>query len=157
MNKAIINSLGICTLAGVLLPGATIKAQNVGLERPLNITVQVLDGRNGEPLKEQHLLVFTGISSSAVKSHAQHTELVTDKSGIGTLIINPDETEWLQVFADGRVLCFPDPNQSSFSVKEIISKGLVTPNRCSSLAKEASPGRLIVFARPASFMEKMKH
>jgi hypothetical protein len=57
---------------------------------------------------------------------------------------------------DGRVPCFADPNHASFSVSEIISKGLVTPNNCSALVREATPGRFVVFARPAGFMEKMK-
>jgi hypothetical protein len=150
------NSLGMCTLAGVLLFCVTIKAQNTGMEKMLDITVQVLDGRNGKPLADQHVLVFTGMSRSAVKSHAEHTGLSTGKDGIGTLTIFPSETQWLQVFADGRVLCYPDPNQSSFSVSEIMSKGLVTPNDCSKLVREPSPGHFIIFARPAHFMEKMK-
>jgi hypothetical protein len=148
--------LGGCSLIGVLLLGSTLKAQNAGMEQPLNITVQVFDGRNGKPLKDQHVLVFTGMSSSAVKSHAQHTGVTTDKDGVGTLTIYPGETQWLQVFTDGHVPCFPNPNQASFSVSDIMSKGLVTPNNCSALVKEATPGHLVVFARPAGFMEKMK-
>jgi len=150
------NRLGMCALAGVLLFSATMKAQNTGMEKTLDITVQVLDGRNGKPLADQHVLVFTGLSSNAVKSHAEHTGLTTGKDGVGTLTIFPSETQWLQVFADGRVLCYPDPNQSSFSVSEIMSKGLATPNSCSKLMREPSPGHFIIFARPASFMEKMK-
>jgi hypothetical protein len=147
---------GGCSLLGMSLLGSTLKAQNAGMEQPLNITVQVLDGRNGKPLKDQHVLVFTGMSSSAVKSHAQHTGVTTDKDGVGTLMIYPSETQWLQVFTDGRIPCFADPNQASFSVSEIMSKGLVTPNNCSALVKEATPGHFVVFARPAGFLEKMK-
>ncbi|HEX4020904.1 MAG TPA: hypothetical protein VHX63_07160 [Acidobacteriaceae bacterium] len=150
------NRLGVCALAGVLLSGVTTKAQNAGMQKTLDITVQVLDGRNGKPLKDQHVLVFTGLSSSAVKTHAQHTGVTTDKDGMGTLTIYPTETQWLQVFTDGRIPCFADPNQASFSVSDIMSKGLVTPNTCSSLMKEPSPGHFIIFARPAHFMEKMK-
>jgi hypothetical protein len=71
-------------------------------------------------------------------------------------MVYPSETQWLQVFTDGRIPCFADPNQVSFSVSEITSKGLVTPNNCRALVKEATPGHFVVFARPASFMEKMK-
>ncbi|MES2222220.1 MAG: hypothetical protein V4587_14795 [Acidobacteriota bacterium] len=150
------NRLDMCALAGVLLFGVTIKAQNTGMEKTLDITVQVLDGRNGKPLADQHVLVFTGTSSGAVKSHAEHTGLTTGKDGVGTLTIFPSETQWLQVFTDGRIPCFADPNQASFSVSEIMSKGLVTPNNCSKLMREPSPGHFIIFARPAHFMEKMK-
>jgi hypothetical protein len=150
------NRIGICALAGVLLFGATKKTQSAGKGESLLITVQVLDGRNGKPLADQHVLVFTGISINAAKSHAAHTELTTEKTGAGTLTIYPAETQWLQVFTDGRVLCYPNPNQSSFSVSEIMSKGLATPNDCGALIKEPSAGRFIIFARPPRFMEKMK-
>ena len=139
-------------VAGVFLLSTSAAA----VAQSINITVQVLDGRNGKPLADQHVLVFTGLSSDAVKTHAQHTGVTTAKDGMGTLTIYPAETQWLQVFADGRIPCFPNPNQASFSVSEIMSKGLVTPNNCSALVKEATPGHFVVFARPAGFMEKMK-
>jgi hypothetical protein len=148
------NQVGICALAGLLLcSNATMEAQP---GKTLDITVQVLDGRNGKSMADQHVLVFTGISSDAVKSHASHTALTTDKVGLGHLAINPGETQWLQVFMDGRIPCYADPNQSSFSVAMIMSKGLVTPNNCSALVREPSPGHFVVFARPARFMEEMK-
>ena len=53
----------------------------------MNITVQVLDGRNGKPLADQHVLVFTGLSADAVKTHAQHTGVTTGKDGMGTLTL----------------------------------------------------------------------
>lgn len=146
----------VCCLVGVFLSGGAAMSQNQGIPKALDITVQVLDGRNGKPLADQHVLVFTGPSSDAVKTHAQHTGVTTDKDGMGTLTIYPAETQWLQVFADGRIPCFPNPNQASFSVSDIMSKGLVTPNNCSSLVREPSPGHFIFFARPAHFMEKMK-
>jgi len=152
MNRLVV---GVCSLVSMLLFGVAVRAQDARMGQPLNIRVQVLDGGNGKPLKGQHLLVFTGMSSDAVKTHAQHTGLVTDKAGIGTLMVYPSETRWLQVFADGRVLCYQNPNQKSFSVSEIMSKGLVTPNSCGALVLEASPGHLIIFARPAGFMEDM--
>ena len=148
--------LELCALIAVFLFSATLKAQNAGMQKTLDIMVQVLDGRSGKPLADQHVLVFTGLSSSAVKTHALHTGVTTDKDGIGTLTIYPAETQWLQVFTDGRIPCFADPNQASFSVSDIISKGLVTPNNCSALVREPSPGHFIIFARPAHFMKKMK-
>jgi hypothetical protein len=153
MKKAFVNRSDVFALIGALWFGATTRAQSARTEQSLSITVQVLDARNGKPLKNQHVLVFAGPSSDAVKTHAQHTGLVTDEAGIATLTVNPSETRWLQVFADGSAPCSPNPNQSSFSVSEIMSKGLVTPS-CSSLIRAAPPGHLIVFARPTGFMEK---
>jgi hypothetical protein len=131
-------------------------AQTGALGQAANITVQALDGRNGKTLANQHLFVFTGASVEGVKSHAEHAGLTTDKNGLGTLTIYPSETQWIQVSADGRVLCQEDPNKNSFSVAKIMSNGLATPNTCSALMRDPTPGHFIVFVRPAHFAEKIK-
>jgi hypothetical protein len=144
-KKVFVDRSGVPVLIGVLWFGAISAAQSSATEQSLKITVQVLDGRNGKPPKNQHVMVFTGSSSDAVKTHAQHTELVTNEAGLGIAVVTPFETRWLQVFAEGNVPCNPNPNQSSFSVGEIMSSGLVAPNSCRSLARVALPGHLIVF------------
>jgi hypothetical protein len=131
-------------------------SQSSGAAKTINISVLVFDGRNGKPLGGQHVLVFTGQTSDSVKTHAQHADVTTDKNGIGKLTIYPTETHWLQVFTDARIPCYPDPNKISFSVSEILSKGLAATNSCSAIVKEFGPGQLIIFTRPAHFMEKMK-
>lgn len=158
MSRSILHRLPVamCLLGAVFPSAALLKAQTDGVPKSVDISVQVLDGRNGKPIPNQRVLVFVGGSSEAAKSHAEHTDLTTDKDGLGSLRVHPDQTQWIQVWADGRVLCYPDPNQSSFSVNTIMSAGVVTPNSCSELVKEAVPGHLIIFARPARFMEKMK-
>lgn len=158
MSGSIQNRLafGLCFVAALFSSGSLSKAQTDGVPKSVDISVQVLDGRNGKPIPNQRVLVFVGGSSEAVKSHAEHTDLTTDKDGVGTLRVHPDQTQWIQVWADARVLCYPDPNQSSFSVDAIMSAGVVTPNSCSGVTKDPAPGHLIIFARPASFMEKMK-
>ncbi len=64
------NRVGICALGGFLLFGAMAKAQNAGMQKTLDITVQVFDGRNGKPMADEHVLVFTGLSADAVKTRA---------------------------------------------------------------------------------------
>jgi hypothetical protein len=143
-------------LAGALVICGVLSAQNVGMEKALKITVQVFDGRNGRPLADQRVLVFTGLSARAVNTHGTHTDVMTGKDGSAAVAIFPAETQWLQVFADGRVLCYPGPNQSTFRVETILSNGLATENTCGSLAKMPASGDFIVFARPAHFMERIK-
>ena len=104
------NRLGIYALAGALFFSPFMTAQRI-TDKTLDITVQVLDGRNGKPLADQHVLVFTGLSSDAVKTHAQHTGVTTDKEGMGTITIYPGETQWLQVFTDGASLASPTPTR----------------------------------------------
>lgn len=156
MGGSIQNGLavGLCFVASVFSSGS--KAQTEGVPKSVDIAVQVLDGRNEKPIPNQRVLVFVGGSREAAKSHAEHTDLTTDKDGLGSLRVHPNQTLWIQVWADGRVLCYPDPNQSSFSVDTIMSTGVVTPNSCSGVTKDPAPGHLIIFARPARFMEKMK-
>ncbi len=61
------------------LVGLLMLSTTLATAQTLDITVQVLDGRNGKPLADQHVLVFTGLSADAVKTHAQHTRVTTDK------------------------------------------------------------------------------
>ena len=109
---------------------------------------------NGKPLAHQRLLVFTGISREAVKTHAAHLELTTDEEGVATLSLDPAKTRWVQPSPDGRMLCQKDPNQGSFSIATIMSAGLATPNTCSSLVRESAPGRFIIFARQPTLTER---
>lgn len=150
-----INRLGVYALAGLVLLSPAMKVQGI-TDKIQEITVEVLDGRNGKPMADQHVLVFIGVTSAAVRSHAQHTGVTTGKDGNAALAIFPAKTMWLQVFMDGRIPCFADPNGASFSVDKIMSQGLVTPNTCSSLVRAPSPGHFIIFARPAHFTEKIK-
>lgn len=69
------NRVSNYVLVAALLCSTMAKAQT---DKTLDITVQVLDGRNGKPMTDQHVLVFTGLSADAVKTHAQHTGVTTD-------------------------------------------------------------------------------
>jgi hypothetical protein len=137
-------------IVAVLLYGAVARAQNI------DIVVHAVDGRNGRPLAHERLLVFTGASAYAVQWHPDHVSLTTDKDGLGTLEISAVETQWIQVWVDGRVLCQSAPKENSFSVSAVMSGGLAAPNTCSAVVQKAAPGHFIVFARPATFMEKMR-
>ena len=146
---------GISSLALMPWFGGIASAQDAKEMPSINIVMQAFDGRNGKPLANQHLLVFTGPNRAAVISHASNMDLTTDKNGSGTISLDPAEVRWIQVWADGRVLCQPNPNQESFSVATITLKGMAALNNCSAIVHEATPGQFIVFARPKSFAEKM--
>ncbi len=137
-------------LAQVLLASVMVWAQEN------RIVVQAVDGRNGKPIANSRLLIFSGETTEDVKQHRNHSDLVTDAGGLATLTFSSAEVKWIQIFVDGSVLCQTEPNSKSFSVGEIMSTGLKTPNTCNSLATEAAPGHFLVFARPAHFMEKMR-
>jgi hypothetical protein len=120
------------------------------------IVVQAVDGRSGKPLANQRLLVFGGDSARAVRRQEEQYVVVTDNGGLATLTLTP-ETQWLQVWIDWHVLCLSEPpNSKSFPVADIMATGLNTPNTCSSVSQKATPGHLVVFARPMHFWEKMR-
>jgi hypothetical protein len=119
------------------------------------IVVRALDGRSGKPLASQHLLVFAGDSAEAVREHKKQYELVTDNDGLATLTLMPG-IQWFQVWIDRHVLCQTEPNSKSFSVHDVLTSGLSSPNTCSSVSQKALPGHVVVFARPAHFWERMR-
>jgi len=86
MSRSFLNRLAFALgllLGTVFSSSSLLKAQTDGLPRSVDITVQVLDGRNDKPVPVQRVLVFVGASSEAAKSHAEHTDLTTDKNGLG--------------------------------------------------------------------------
>ncbi len=122
-----------------------------------HIVVQVVDGRNGKPIANEHLVVFVGESPESVREEKKNFELVTNKEGLADLTLAPRDILWVQVWVDWHVLCQSNPNSKSFSVAEILSTGLSTPNTCSSVTQKLTPGHFVVLARPAHFWEKMRY
>jgi hypothetical protein len=140
----------VCILAGLLGMGVLAMAQEN------HIIVQVVDGRNGKPIANEHLVVFVGESPESVRELNRNFELVTNKEGLADLTIATHDIQWIQVSADWHVLCQSDPNSKSFSVGEILSTGLSTPNTGGSMTQKLTPGHFVVFARPMHFWEKMR-
>jgi hypothetical protein len=140
----------LCVLAG------SVGIVAVAMPQDSHIVVQAVDGRNGKPLANQHLLVFGGESPESVRLHKKQFELVTDKEGLAELAIAPNDVQWIQVWVDWHVLCQSEPNSKSYSVAKVLSTGVGTPNTCGSSVPKLIPGYLVVFARPAHFREKMR-
>lgn len=124
---------------------------------PNRITIVVQDGRNGRPIKGTHLLVFGGGSPEEARGHLQHFDLMTDQSGTAILDLPSDGLKYLQVWVDGETLCQANPNSIVLKVGAILSQGLSAPNSCGQLSQLNEPGRVLIFARPSTFIEKMRH
>jgi hypothetical protein len=140
----------LCVLVGLVGVGSVSMAQDT------HIVVQVVDGRNGKPLANRRLVVFGGESPESVRQHKRQFELVTNKQGLADFTIAPSDTHWIQVWVDWHILCQSEPNKKSFSVAEILSTGLSMTNTCGSSVQKVTPGRIVVFARPAHFWEKLR-
>jgi hypothetical protein len=119
------------------------------------IVVQVLNGKNGKPIANEHLVIFTGTSEEDVRQHKNQAEARTDAKGIALLSVDAHKTSYIQVWVDWHVLCQKAPNGHSYSVGDILKGGLSTTNNCGPIKQPLEPNHFVVFARPASFREKM--
>lgn len=128
------------------------EAQNGGH----GVTVRAVDGRNGRPFKNSHLLIFGGSSPQELFQHAEHFDLHTNEHGIAKLAPVPKSLRFLQVWVDGATPCDSSPNTVALSLEQILRQGLSAPNSCSSLREPAEPRQLLIFARPATLAEKMR-
>jgi hypothetical protein len=119
------------------------------------IVVHALNGKNGKPIANEHLVIFTGASAEDVREHKNHIELRTDAKGTALLSVDDRATSHIQVWVDWHVLCQEAPNSKSYSLEDILKRGLTTPNNCGRVEQAVAPKHLVVFARPAHFWEKM--
>ncbi len=119
------------------------------------IVLHVVNGKNGKPIANHRLIVSAGVPGESARSWVPNGDLTTNKDGLATLTISATDTEWIQVWVDHLSLCQSDPNGHLFSVSTIMSAGLSAPNNCSALVLKDTPGHFVVFARPATFREKM--
>jgi len=127
----------------VSLLGPSLQAQDV--------TIRVLDGRNGHPVTKERLVVWVGpVRGTAL-------ELPTDKDGVAVLHLSKDHADSIELTADYNFDCQPYRKNTptpSYSVKEILQSGVVTQNTCGKLSQsEAKPGELIFFVRPLHWWE----
>jgi hypothetical protein len=120
------------------------------------LSVEVLNGNNGKPAANLHLLVFMGESAKDIRLQKIAVDLLTDKDGMATLTLSPDKIHLLQFWPDDETLCQASYNGTVFSVEEIMTTGTKATNTCGTLVKEAVPGHLVLFARALTLKEKMR-
>ena len=120
------------------------------------IKIEALDGRNGKPITDAHLVVFAGSTVEELREHSHHFDLRTDQNGNAELVLSSDSLKFVQVWVDGNTLCQSKSNSVSLSVEQALAKGLLAPNECGKLHISSAPGQLWVFARPATLREKME-
>ena|SRR5216683_4342690 len=137
-------------LVAIISVGMTSMAQQK------TITIYVLDGKSGKPISGEHLLVTEGDSLEEVRQQKNHYDLRTDAQGKATMPVASNVNSQIQVWVDFHVLCQKTPNAGSFSVNEIMERGMSTPNNCGSVSVESGPGKFFVFARKPTFWEKMR-
>lgn len=138
---------------GVVALAALVPASGAAARRHETVTVQFVDGRNDKPLTKIKVYVgFGGLKST------QPLVLVTD--GHGELRFSPGRAETFQVHPVALVACGEQPKgvpYRDYSVATALRTGIVTPNSCGPARAERVPGRLVYFARPASWWELFRN
>jgi hypothetical protein len=121
------------------------------------LRVQILNGRNGKPVANEHVNVFrTGDFGDLAGNRDHRDDFNTDANGIFTVSQIAPETDSFRVAVDWHRPCAK--SYAKFSLHEIFSKGVVSENSCKpKLEQSAKPGTLILFVRDETFFEKMAH
>lgn len=158
----------------VICSGGMLQAQEV--------RIRVLNGRNGKPIRNECLNVWTGIS------HGAHMVAVTNQDGVAILhivgavvetnngcagwpaqISGGPEIDGIMVSADRYVACqenskpIPgqpptDPLQTMpfYPIRSILQFGVSSSNECGKIREKAKPGELIFFVKPRGFWGSLR-
>ena len=123
------------------------------------ITVKLVDGRNGHALKKQSVGLWLGDRAIGNPAIAR----ITSSDGIAVFPI-PHEQQSFVISGFGLVDCRPvkSTNKSTgeyevdvYRFVDVLSHGVVAENKCGRAALQALPGQLILFARPPHWWEKV--
>jgi hypothetical protein len=117
------------------------------------MVVQFINGRSGKPMAK--LRVYVGFDDLKAR---KPLDLTTDLQG--KVEFETDGAKTFQVHPVGLVACGEQPKGApyrDYSIAEILRAGLVTRNDCGRAKAEPLRGRLLYFARAASWWELFKN
>jgi hypothetical protein len=121
------------------------------------IRLHVLQGKTGQPIPNQHVVIFQGRSPGELEhlGSGSPLELQTDAKGVAILptAIMP----WFSVLVDWHRQCESKREATIFNVERIRDVGFVTRNTCGGATAKPIPNDLYVFVRDETFFEKMRH
>jgi hypothetical protein len=118
------------------------------------VTIKVVNGHNGKPLKGTTVGVWFGRKASPPP-----TQVTTTNDG-NTFLPIPDSIETM-VIAGQRVGDCRAGNRKSYiegnvyRVQDILRTGVVAQNTCSNARNQPTPGVLVFYVRPLHWWDKM--
>jgi hypothetical protein len=118
------------------------------------ITIKVVDGQNGKPLKSTTVDVWFG-----KKALPPPTQVTTTNDGNAFLAV-PDPIETIVIVGQGVGDCRAGKRKSFlegnvYSVRDILRTGVVAQNTCGKARNQTTPGVLVFYVRPLHWWEKM--
>ena len=126
-----------------------------GVAQQNSITIQVIDGKSGNPVSDARVLVFTGDTVTNLRTHKGSKEAHTNQQGLAIIPIDPETTKWIQPWVDWKHQCSENPNEVHIEVEQIKQTGVQGNNACGKATQLAIPGRLTLFVRNMTLKEKM--
>jgi hypothetical protein len=136
-------------LVAVRSPAQQPTAQDAGSSK---IVVRLLNGKNGKPLRNEYPNIWLGNASGINPK--------TDANGEITVDISRVQPRTVRVLGNYYVDCRPRGSNKlaamnvSYSLDEIIAKGIETENDCGKSQVDPIPGVLVLYLRPMTFIEK---
>jgi hypothetical protein len=122
---------------------------------PTTITIRLLDGRNGKPIRTDEVQVWIDQDQRHVLTiHAAPNGVATVEipTGVSAIYVTARRDGWYMYRCDADE-SKPTP---PYALEEIMKSGTVAANRCSHQTAAAESGGLTVFLRPLTFWDKMK-
>jgi len=129
----------------------------VGIGLAEDVTIRLINAKNGQPLEGQVIVLHLGDASRA---STPRVETTTSSDGTATFHLPEPLPE--EVFLDtenGKIrACY---SWGAFSTREVIKHGVVAENKCDPKGKlkgkfTAKPGEVIVFVRSLKWWERMQ-
>ena len=164
--------LGLLVLLFPILPGVSLFAQT--------LEIKLVDGRNGRPMvgKTSYVNIWVGqqrkeaIAIPADEKGIARIQLTTNREEVNI----PDSKDGRSIIVEHPVVMYDEflrmnvPYAScaakesnfswlkseTFSAKDVLNRGYVSPNKCGRSADSPHPGQIVLFARPLTWWEKLK-
>jgi hypothetical protein len=111
------------------------------------ITIRILNGKNGLPLRHLHLAVIAGYDERDIRYGLWAEEVSTDSSGEARLPQGPVDFGFLQVSLRKAKACQRNSQGERYNLARIRRDGFSTPNDCGIIRVLDRPGVLTIFAR----------
>jgi len=117
------------------------------------IVIRLLNGKTGKPIRDKSFNVWLGDGGMLL--------LDTDRKGEIRLDIANVKPREVRVNPNTRFDCrskrdFSGGGRIKYSLDEVFSRGVITENLCGRYSAPATPGVLILFVRPRTFIEWWK-
>ncbi|MGC9159093.1 MAG: hypothetical protein ACP5FH_08880 [Terracidiphilus sp.] len=138
-------ALSFATALAQMAALAGLGVESFPVNHTAPVVVRILNGKDGQPIAYQHLLLIAGYDSRDLREQTFRQEMLTDARGQVRLSRQMENLPWLQVWVEKQPLCQAHPRQDSFSVGVIRTFGLSAPNRCGTVTAQDVPGVFTVF------------